>query len=278
MQYCRIMYQQCKVCNGEVAVFLDQFELLKCSKCGFVFYKYPLSGRHVAELYDKLYNVEDGYAPYKRQAALLKKGIQPHLGYEKRKVLNMLLKKKCKKITEIGAGVGIVGNYLQKKNVAYHGIELDKEAAKLAKEAAIEVSQGSFEYLSHFRDNDAVLGFEVLEHIDDIKLCFEFLQNSVKPGGFLGFTVPNFNRFYNLSNVQQQKGLGQIGPPVHINFFTLEFLKNILPLFGFQPYYLHTRCFPDLNWKRRNTYQRLWYTFIGKYQGPTIICVAQRIQ
>jgi 2-polyprenyl-3-methyl-5-hydroxy-6-metoxy-1,4-benzoquinol methylase len=272
-----MVYTECKVCSGETIEFLPQFELLKCKKCGFMFYKHQLDEVEVKKLYDKLYNQQDDYHTYRQQAAILKKGGQPHLGYNKLKVLRTIAGKKCKKIIEVGAGVGIVGNYLQKKHKEYTGIELDEEASKQANEVGVNVINASFELLKEIKNRDAVLAFEVLEHIDNLKHCLELMNNVLEPKGYIGLTVPNFEMFYNQSEEQQKKRLGQVGPPVHINFFTTDSLKAILPFFGFKPLYVRARPFPYLLWKRKSTYKKLWQSITGQFKGSTLICIAQKI-
>jgi len=271
-----MIYTECKLCGGKTFEFLPQFELLKCSQCGLIFYKHHLDSKEVKELYNKLYNEQDDYSTYRQQAVLLKSGRQPHLGYNKLKVLKTITGKKCRKIVEVGAGVGIVGNYLQKKHNEYTGIELDYEAAKHADEAGINVKNGTFELLTSIENKDAVLAFEVIEHIDNLKHCLELMRNAISNKGYLGFTVPNFNMFYNQSTEQQQKRLGQVAPPVHINFFTNESLNKILPLFGFHPLYLKARPFPYLLWRKKSTYRKLWQSVKGEFEGSTLICIAQK--
>lgn len=271
-----MLYTQCKLCANETFEFLPQFELLKCMKCGFIFYKHSLDAKAVKELYDSLYNKQDDYSTYQQQAAILRNGGQPHLGYNKLKVLRAITAKKCKKIIEVGAGVGIVGNYLQKKHTEYTGIELDHEAARQANEVGINVANASFEILKEIKNKDAVLAFEVIEHIDDLKHCLELMSDALVPKGYIGLTVPNFDMFYNQSAEQQQKRLGQVGPPVHINFFTKDSLHAILPLFGFTPLYLRARPFPYLLWRKKGTYKKLWQSIKGQFNGSTLICVAQK--
>ena len=269
-------YQNCKICNATISDFQPQFELVKCTSCGFIFYKHQLDSAYVQSLYNKLYNQQDDYLLYKQQAAILQQGKQPHLGYNKQKILNELLSKQCKSIVEIGAGVGIVGHYLQRKRLNYHGIELDAQAAKLAQSASVNITNTTFRSLADFTSLDAVIAFEVLEHIDDLKECLELIHQCLKPDGYIGLSVPNFKNFYNLSSLQQQTNLGQVGPPVHINFFTVESLQVILRKFHFKPVYLQPRPFPTFIWNKKATYKKLWRSFNGKYEGSTLLCIAKK--
>lgn len=270
------IYQNCKLCGGDTVAFLPQFNVNKCTTCSFIFYKYPLDTAFVKALYHQLYNQQNDYVFYKQQAALLQQGKQPHLGYNKLKVLHSLLSKRCKNIVEIGAGVGIVGNYLQHKKLNYRGIELDAGAAQLAQSAGVQVMNASFRSIADFTNQDAVIAFEVLEHIDDVKECLELMYKCLKPGGYIGFSVPNFKIFYNQNAEQQLKSMGQTGPPVHINFFTVENLQYILSQFHFQPIYLQPRPYPTLLWKRKATYKKLWQALWGKYEGSVLLGVARR--
>jgi SAM-dependent methyltransferase len=271
-----MIYESCKICGNKTFEFLPKFELLKCASCEIIFYKHRLDSVYVKDLYNKLYNQEDDYSQYKRQAKELLSGIQPHLGYNKNKILNAIINKGCKNFLEVGAGVGVVGYYLQKKKFSYDGIELDKEAAQLAKDAGIHVVNESIHYLSHFNNKDALLSFEVMEHIDDLKTAFTCINQSLKTGGYFGFSVPNFERLYNLPENMRDKSLGQVGPPVHINFFTVKNLEKILPQFGFEILYLKARPFPSLNWKNKSTYKKLFLSLQGKYHGATILCLARK--
>lgn len=270
-------YSVCKICSGNVISFIPKFELLKCTSCCFIFFENKLDPAEAKELYHKLYNEQEDYAHFKMQASLLKTGRQPRLGFDKRNILDRLLKLNVNNIVEIGAGVGIVGFFLKNKNKNYKGIELDSVAAKLANESGVDVVNSSFEYLSEYQNVDAVLAFEVLEHIDDLRLCLEYIYTCLAPGGILAFTVPNFERMYNLTAANQLKSLGQVVPPVHINFFTLYSLRNILGRMGFEVQYMKVRSFPSLQWKNINTYKKLWKAVIGKFYGSTIYCIAKKV-
>lgn len=266
----------CKICGSTTIEFLQQFELLKCTRCDFIFYRQALSAKQAIELYNNLYNQQDDYAAYNMQADQMKKGEQPHLGYDKMQILKRLEKLGCTTYAEIGAGVGIVGKYLQSRGWKYDGFELDKQAANHAKNAGVNVKNGTFEELEGINGKDCTIAFEVIEHIDDLKLCLQLLSDAIKKQGYFGFTVPNFKKYYNQSKERQKSRLDQVGPPVHINFFTEENLKKVLPMFGFEIIYLKVRAFPPMSLKRKITYIRLLKALVGLYHGPTILCIAQK--
>lgn len=269
-------YTTCKLCGQTTTDFLPQFELLRCTSCEIIFYKKQLSVEYVKELYDKLYNQQEDYAAYKMQADQLQSGKQPNIGHDKTVVLNKLFKKGCKNFAEIGSGVGITGKYLQDKDFQYEGIELDEQAATLAASAGINIKNKSFEYLHYIKEKDCLVAFEVIEHIDDLKACLTLINSSLKKEGYFGFTVPNFKKYYNQSKEKQKTRLDQVGPPVHINFFTEENITTLLPLFGFKIIYIKVRPFPSMNLTRKITYIRLLKALLGRYNGPNILCIAQK--
>ena len=271
-----MIYQSCKVCGGAVSLFHTAFELLECNNCGLIFYKHQLDSAYVKELYDKLYNQSEDYSEFKNQAAQLQAGTQPHLGYNKNKILRGITRRRVKSFVEVGAGVGIVGNYLQKRKFVYDGIELDAEAARLAKTANINIVNESFHYLTNYHNKDAVISFEVLEHIDDLQLAFKLINQCLKPGGYLGFSVPNFTRYYNVPESQRGNSIGQAPPPVHINFFTVENLRKIVTLFGFEVLHLRARAYPSLSLKTQGLYKKLLQSAKGQYHGATILCIAKK--
>ncbi|HEX8278655.1 MAG TPA: hypothetical protein VF540_08160 [Segetibacter sp.] len=139
-------FTSCKLCGQPTEDFLAQFELLRCNKCNLIFFKHRLSAKYVKELYDKLYNKQEDYAAYKMQAEQLQSGEQPNIGYDKIMVLNRLFETGCKEFMEIGAGVGIVGKYLEGRGYGYEGLELDTQAATLAARAGINVKNRPFNY------------------------------------------------------------------------------------------------------------------------------------
>lgn len=268
-------YNSCKICNGQIKLINVIHNLVRCDVCELIFCKSIYSDEQISNTYDELYNKSEKYTPYLREFEKLEKQNNLRLGWPKRSVINHVLKKNVKSVCEIGAGVGLVGVYLKAKQLNYLGIEMDETTAKKASSLGIDVRTGSFKQLAdHSEKFDAILGFEVIEHIQELKDFFLIVNRSLKPGGLLGFSVPNYNKVLNYP--EHRDRLHQDGPPIHVNFFTNNSLTNVLTNAGFKISFLRIKPRPYFNFRKPATYYFMLKALVGKYHGPTIIGLAEK--
>ena len=269
------LYNCCKICDAPINPLLPIKKIVECSKCKLIFFQENLSDEEVLKLYRDLYDSgnDPAYHAHLRQQQLISRGLQPKMGYNKRVVIDKIIQSNLSSIAEIGAGVGVVGKYLTKRQFKYTGIELDEAIAMKANEAGINIQTGSFVNLQAYPNSfDALMAFEVIEHIDNLKLCLTLVYKALSGKGKFGFTVPNFNKRKNYKNAHES--LYQPNPPVHVNFFTTENIPLILKFFGFRIEFIRTRPFPDLNFKRKQTYIHVLQALRGNFEGSTIMCIA----
>lgn len=124
----------------------------------------------------------------------------PHLGAQVRAYyLNKLLEqiKPSSKILDAGCGIGLNSFLAARRGFNVTGIDNDKEKISSAKQILAKVpfknaefNQGSILDLPYNRKFDAVICFEVLEHIkDDTKAIFE-MSRVLKNNGILILSVP----------------------------------------------------------------------------------------
>jgi SAM-dependent methyltransferase len=268
-------YTSCKICDSKIRPFFETKKIVECVNCKSIFFQERLDPAEVTALYKKLYDFGDdiSYHAHIHNQELINRGIQPELGYNKKVIIKKIIRSKPDSIGEIGAGVGVVGKFFMDKNFNYAGIELDNSIANKAKASGINIQPGSFENLHAYKNSfDALLAFEVVEHIDDLKLCLTLIHHSLRKKGKFGFSVPNFNKRKNYQGDPEK--LYQPNPPIHVNFFTKENIPHILKSFGFQIEYLKARPFPDLNFKKKRTYIHLLRALVGRFEGSTINCIA----
>src|SRR5690606_16633268 len=121
---------------------------------------------------------------------------------------------------------------------------------------------------------DIILAFEVFEHLQDLDLLFKILEKKVKPHGHIGFTVPNYNKYLNYKNHNHK--IYQSGPPIHLNFFTVESLQNVAKIYGFEIIFCYEKKYPYFNWKKKETYCHILKAIIGNYRGSTIIAIFKK--
>lgn len=268
-------YKTCKVCNSEIKPINTKYDLVKCDGCKLVFCKNKYSDQTFINVYDELYNQTKQYDTHIKESESLIEEKQPAIGLVKLKVLKFLIKQKINSVAEIGAGVGIVAKYFQSKNKQYNGIELDLKTVKRAQKAGLNIKNGDFKDLNNLPDlQDAVVAFEVIEHLQDLNELFLIFQERIKSKGYFGFTVPNYNKRLNFNNPGNK--IYQSPPPIHLNFFTVESLRNISDFYGFDVVFCVEKRFPYFIRNSRKTYKNFIRGFFGKYRGPTIMAVIQK--
>lgn len=266
----------CKVCSSKIMIVNLNYELAECRNCGLIFCVKYFSEEEIVKVYDDLYNTTLQYASHQIESKRLLNGRFVKIGRNRERFMKNILKMNVKDIVEIGAGVGIIGNWLKAYNVKYTGIELDEKTASKARATGLNVISGSFEELRNCPNQfDSVFLTEVLEHLQDLKLFFELAAGALKDGGVLCFTVPNYNKILNYN--RDEKNIHQDIPPIHLNFFTEENLPKVLSIAGFKVVRLYKKRLPYLNFRKSETYKFLISAAFGSYEGPTIYCIAKKV-
>lgn len=268
-------YRACKVCMSEVSVVNSKFNLVQCENCKLVFCKYIYSDQTFINVYNQLYNTTQQYEKHIRESETLINKKQPPIGRVKIKILDFLIKREVNNVAEIGAGVGIVAKYFQNRNVNYNGIELDSKTVERAQKAGLNIENGDFTVLMNLvKLQDAVVAFEVVEHLQDLNGLFLILKKQIKSNGYFGFTVPNYNKRLNFKNPGTR--IYQSPPPIHLNYFTIESIKNISAFYGFEVVFCKEKRLPYFLSNRKSTYINVIRGVAGRFRGPTIMAVIQR--
>lgn len=150
------------------------------------------------------------------------------------------IRKKKKRILDIGCGPGFFLKRAKERGWDVLGIEPSTTAASYAKSHGIPIVESLFEqYQSHTPDKfDAIHSKFLLEHVIDpfsiCKSCYSLLNK----GGIICFEVPNdFNVLQNIVIKTMKKPHYWVGSPEHINYFSLKSLTNLLKKAGFKTFY-----------------------------------------
>ncbi|TVZ25561.1 methyltransferase family protein [Gillisia sp. Hel_I_86] len=267
---------RCKLCGNKTEIINYSHSLLRCLNCKLIFSSQHFSQAQLEAIYNELYNADDPI--YKRRSIfeynLLKNG-KPTISYNRKLLLAKWLKP-TSQILEIGAGIGTLGMYIQKKfkNHNYTGLELDKTTASKARDLGINVLEGDFSSIKNFKKKyDLILMWEVLEHIQDLKLCLKLIYERLSSGGVLLFSVPNYKKKDNYNS--NSEVLHQVGPPVHLNFFTIESLHKIIENAGFEVIKLRKKRIPYLS-RNKSFFKMIPVVISLKFEGPTIFGVVRK--
>jgi 2-polyprenyl-3-methyl-5-hydroxy-6-metoxy-1,4-benzoquinol methylase len=101
-------------------------------------------------------------------------------------------------VLDVGCGEGAVGRLLRAEGASrLTGIEIDPASAAKARELYDEVAEGPVEEVLPKLDGpfDAILCYDVLEHLVDPAAVLAQLRALAAPGGHLHVSVPNARHF-----------------------------------------------------------------------------------
>lgn len=153
-----------------------------------------------------------------------------------------------KNILEIGTSIGNVSKVLSERENSVTGIEIDFEAAAIAKEYCERMITGDVEIIELDQELEAlsfdvIVCGDVLEHLKNPADLLKKVKKYLKPDGYLVISLPNFCHGDVILNVLQgdfkYTSMGLLDE-THLRFFGL---KNIIKLFsecGYQIKDMHT--------------------------------------
>jgi len=209
----------------------DSFSVSKCTKCGLV---------RVVPRPDEQ-EIGAHYLPEYHSAITTGHQLQIEAtGGLEQFAFNMIFKRRTPPFVPGGRALDIGcagGAYLVAlRNLGWdvHGVELDQEAARLARERlGLDVRGGSADaVLKTFPDAyfDVVTMWHVLEHVFDPAKLLTEIRRILKPGGRFMFEVPNFN---SLSRHLFRTYWFPLDLPRHLYHFDARTLEAMLTQAGF---------------------------------------------
>ena len=125
-------------------------------------------------------------------------------------------------LLDVGAGTGDFLKVAKEKGWQVHGMEPNKNAAKLALEKGIDLKASLNDFEG--KQFDVVTLWHVLEHIPDLEETILKLAALVKPQGALIIAVPNFKSF---DARHYGKFWAAYDVPRHLWHFSKESMKNL---------------------------------------------------
>jgi SAM-dependent methyltransferase len=136
------------------------------------------------------------------------------------------------KLLDVGCGTGNFLAAAKKAGYDVSGTELDRDAARFAKDQvglSRIFSLPILEFVQQYPDKtfDVVTFFEVLEHQATPAAFLEGVRCCVRPRGYIALSVPNRERWLTAPDVLDY-------PPNHFSRWNVKALKNFLRAHGFE--------------------------------------------
>jgi SAM-dependent methyltransferase len=224
---------RCPLCGSESQSGLAPFngyDMSECQACSFVYT--PL--REIPrEQYEAVYADEPDYQLMVNDAvktAAGEKGLR-QLSWFKRKAIEWLEGEASgRRLLEVGSGPGTFLLVAKRRGWDVKGVEPTQLAADKASSLGVETFNGLIEDFAATEPEkfDAVVSFEVIEHVPDVLRMLRAIRSVLKPGGVFVFSVPNLDDPYTL-----RQTIPPNLPPLHINFFRRQSMSTALKNAGF---------------------------------------------
>ena len=185
------------------------FEILRCVECDLKFYSPSIIGD--ARFYDSISKHHWYYNSNKWEFDVVLRHLQ-NSG-------------KAKNLLEVGSGAGFFLEKAARFFEQVEGVELNPNAVKMARAKGLAVSDTDFFKLS--KTYDAVVSFQVIEHVEQPGTMLKGMVERLNPGGKLVVVVPNQDGFlgrlrHNYLNM----------PPHHLTLWSKKPFEYVSDHFG----------------------------------------------
>ena len=222
---------QCTICGSHLTrVFggKNNCTLYECMGCRLVFV-HPIP-QNLEQIYGKEYfkkeegNTAHGYSDYDKDKEPMRSIFEWYI-------------QKCetyvsgRKLFDVGAATGYVLNIAKKRGWQTYGSELSSYAAGVAASRGHQMIQGRLTKARQLPHVDAVMMWDVLEHVDDPRAYIKAVNTMLPMGGVLMISTPDKSSLWSrLMGMRWQL----IVPPEHLFYYSPSNLSRLLTECGFE--------------------------------------------
>ena len=228
--------KECIICNrtgSKLKLTVDNFKIVKCKQCGFVYLQNPLPFEDDLNTYDQYFK-QSLITPYEKNTSNLAMKILWQLNEQRLRWINKI--KPDGSLLDIGSGRGyfLYHAFLTGYEVV-EGIEISPLAAKYCQKyyhihTAIQNIENGFSSDSKY---DIITMWHVLEHFHNPLKVLINLKEQLTDNGILFIEVPNVNNLKFLLSPKGKKWEGGNHPRHHRFFFSHRTISLLLSKAGF---------------------------------------------
>jgi SAM-dependent methyltransferase len=136
-------------------------------------------------------------------------------------------------MVELGGGTGAFGLMAIRRGWTYSNWDVSPRAVRCAQSLSLDARLFNPDAAPPLAPHcaDAIVMWEVLEHVWDVHEYLRVIRQALAPRGLLALSTPHsLRRGY---GELLARGASESSPPVHLNFFTPESLEHVLRRAGF---------------------------------------------
>jgi 2-polyprenyl-3-methyl-5-hydroxy-6-metoxy-1,4-benzoquinol methylase len=268
----------CRVCGAnsvleDTGLESNRYRLRMCSGCRTVIVDRSAPAEEITRLYDELFST-GGYSQHREEFERLKAG-QPVANAYRAHILRRIERRvKGRRLIEIGGGTGAFGVLARSRGWQYTSWDVSRSAVESARALSLDTRWFDPAGLPPYAPEsaDAVVMWEVIEHVWDVRSHLIAARRALGPGGIFVASTPNFMRKEYRASLAA--GPNQSSPPIHVNFFTAESLAFALRSAGFRA----VRVVPRRLYRPAPTPRSIAQhalIALGMLEAKTLVCFAQ---
>ena len=217
----------CQICDKNQTYLYhqdNQFNLLECNNCGFIWLDPMPNDSEIKLLYNNAYNESS-------ESYFIKVGEKLKRSRSRAKRFRKLFNKDYSvSFLDIGSNGGFMSEAARENGFISTGIEIDPISIKYAKKnyPKNEYFEGTVEkYTKIYPDKrfDFIYCSEVIEHIIDLNSFMNSIKNLLNKNGFLYITTPDIKHWRRNKSL---KDWDAYCPPAHCLFFSKKSLDLLL--------------------------------------------------
>jgi 2-polyprenyl-3-methyl-5-hydroxy-6-metoxy-1,4-benzoquinol methylase len=229
---------ECRICGvpserTPSGRMLRGYPLLGCGHCGALQIKEAPTPAELKALYDGLF--EDGdYAEHRKEFEALRAGKASRSLLRERFLGRVERECRGRRLVEIGGGTGKFGVAAKSRGWNYRNYDISEVAVDFCRQLGLEAEAFPPNVLPPLKPKsaDAIVMWEVLEHIWLVHDYLRLFHDALDRGGVLFLSVPNY-RTPSLKD-EEEWNVGVLSsPPIHVNFFDEPSMQSALREAGF---------------------------------------------
>lgn len=220
----------CNLCgraSGSPLVNTGEFEVVRCDFCGLAFVNRAFASDELAALYDEgYYNSDDErlYSNYLGEAG-------KRISSSREKVAQLRRFARGGRLLEVGCAAGF---FLEaaREHFDVEGVELSAFASDHARRVLGHSVHTGTVFSAQFAAGsfDAVVLWDVIEHVADPRGLLAEIRRVLKPGGVIALTTGNIDSFIARRDLANWRLLA---PPYHLFYFSTQTMRVMLGSLGF---------------------------------------------